>query len=114
MRRNSRSRLTKFRYWTCSKPLGCDDDKQIPRVSLCPPGFSLYLKKSEMNTFTKLLIGLWALLALITFAGSFLIPVMFFKVAGIAFGGLNILTILSWVISTIQAKREYKKLNAGE
>ena len=67
-----------------------------------------------MNTFTKLLIGLWALLALINFAGSFLIPVMFFKIAGIAFGGLNILTILTWVISTIQAKKEYNKQKSGE
>ena len=67
-----------------------------------------------MNTFTKLLIGLWALLALINFAGSFLIPVMFFRIAGIAFGGLNILTILTWVISTIQAKKEYNKQKTGE
>lgn len=53
---------------------------------------------------------IWGLMALVAFISTFFIPVIWVKIVNLVFGGVNMLVILSWVISVIQAKREYKKI----
>ena len=71
----------------------------------------LYYKKrvSIMEKGTKIMVWIWAILALISFVGSWFTPLWFFKVCGWAFGGLNIMIGLSWLIATIQGKIEARK-----
>lgn len=60
-----------------------------------------------MDKLSKILFGIWMLLAVISFVASFWAPI-FFKILGLVFGGMNILIILSWVIAyfqTIAAKK---------
>lgn len=59
-------------------------------------------------------IILWAVLALVAFIASFWIPVLWVKIIQLVFGGLNMLVVLSWVISSIQARKEYKKNTVKE
>ena len=56
----------------------------------------------------------WGLMALVAFISAFFIPVIWVKIVNLVFGGVNMLVILSWLISVIQAKREYKKLKEME
>lgn len=56
----------------------------------------------------------WGLMALVAFISAFFIPVIWVKIVNLVFGGVNMLVILSWVISVIQAKREYKKIKKME
>lgn len=51
----------------------------------------------------------WGLMVLAAFISAFFIPVLWIKIVNLVFGGVNILIVLSWVISTIKARREYKK-----
>lgn len=62
------------------------------------------------NKMTRWLIAIWAILAIVSFVGSFFVTPVFFKWVGIIFGIENSLIILSWVISLIQAKIEYRRL----
>ena len=64
----------------------------------------------ESMKLTKWLIAIWVLLAGIDFVGVFFEASLFFKCAGIIFGIMNSLIILSWGTSLIQAKREYRQL----
>lgn len=61
-----------------------------------------------MNTFTKILFASWIILAIACFVGAFYVTPVFFKVLGIVFGFENMLVILSWIIATVQGKKEYK------
>lgn len=67
------------------------------------------IKRSDMEDGIKAMI-LWGIMALAAFIVSFFIPVLWIKIVNWVFGGVNMLIVLSWAISTIQARREYKKL----
>lgn len=79
----------------------------------CPPAEPLYLKRSDMEDGIKTMI-FWGLMALVAFISAFFIPVIWVKIVNLVFGGVNMLVILTWVISVIQAKREYKKIKEME
>lgn len=79
----------------------------------CPPIEPLLLKNSDMEDGIKTMI-FWGLMALVAFISAFFIPVIWVKIVNLVFGGVNMLVILSWVISVIQAKREYKKIKKME
>lgn len=55
----------------------------------------------------------WGLMALAAFISAFFIPVIWVKIVNLVFGGVNMLVILSWVISVIQAKKEFQKQKKG-
>lgn len=54
-----------------------------------------------MNKFTKILLLVWACLAILSFLNAFWAP-LYFKIIGLTFGGLNMITILTWVITYLQ------------
>lgn len=54
-----------------------------------------------MDKFSKILMGVWAVLAIVAFICAFFCPI-FPKIIGLMFGGLNILIILSLVITYFQ------------
>ena len=54
-----------------------------------------------MEKFTKIFWIVWVCLALVSFISSFWAP-LFYKIIGIAFGSINIIAILSVVISYFQ------------
>lgn len=54
-----------------------------------------------MNKFTKILLLVWACLAILSFVSAFWAP-LYFKIIGLTFGGLNMITILTWVITYLQ------------
>ena len=60
-----------------------------------------------MNKLGKVLFIIWMVLAVLSFVVSFWAP-LFFEVLGLVFGGFNMLTILSWTISTIQERKRNK------
>ena len=55
-----------------------------------------------MNKIGKIMIAIWAVLAIASFVSAFWAPI-FFKVLGLVFGGLNMIIILSWVIAYFQS-----------
>ena len=62
-----------------------------------------------MSRLSKVLIGVWVILALASFVCAFfLAPIP--KIIGLAFGTLNMLTILTYVIAFIQAKYQMIKI----
>lgn len=72
-----------------------------------------------MSNFTKVLIVIWSILALINFTASFFIPIIFYKVIGISFGILNIINILTllftWIVEKLNKfQRENKDFDYGE
>lgn len=54
---------------------------------------------------------IWVMLAIACFVGAFFTPVMWIKLIGLVFGGMNAFIILSWTITAIQGILESKKLN---
>ena len=54
-----------------------------------------------MEKFIKIFWTVWVCLALISFVSAFWAP-LFYKIIGIAFGSINIIAILSVVISYFQ------------
>lgn len=54
-----------------------------------------------MNRFTKIMLAVWCVLALICFISAFFAP-LYFKIIGIAFGSLNLIVILSMIIGYFQ------------
>lgn len=52
-------------------------------------------------------------MALAAFISAFFIPVIWVKIVNLVFGGVNMLVILSWLISVIQAKKEFQKQKKG-
>jgi hypothetical protein len=63
-----------------------------------------------MEKFTKILMGVWVCLAILSFVCAFFCPLIP-KIIGIVFGGLNILTILSVVITYFQGIYYKKKID---
>jgi pilus assembly protein TadC len=57
-----------------------------------------------MSKAGNILIFIWVILALVSFVSAFWAP-LFYKIIGIAFGSLNIITIMTWVISYAVLKR---------
>ena len=67
-----------------------------------------------MSRFSRVLFGLWIVLAVAAFIGAFFTPVIWIKVINVVFGGLNSLVILSWGLAAIQAMIENKRLKIEE
>lgn len=63
-----------------------------------------------MNKLSKIILVVWAVLALISFVSAFWAP-LFFKIIGIAFGSLNIVTIITWILSYFAMKGNQIMLN---
>lgn len=63
-----------------------------------------------MNKFSKILLAVWVILALVSFVSAFWAP-LFYKIIGIAFGGLNIITIMTWVISYSVLKKRQEAID---
>jgi uncharacterized membrane protein len=57
---------------------------------------------------------IWVMLAIACFVGAFFTPVMWIKLIGLVFGGMNAFIILSWTITAIQDILKNKKLKSGE
>ena len=64
-----------------------------------------------MNKFSTIMFVIWVMLAIACFVGAFFTPVMWIKLIGLVFGGMNAFIILSWTITAIQGILESKKLN---
>lgn len=62
-----------------------------------------------MEKGTKIMVLIWAILALISFVGSWFTPLWFFKVCGWAFGGMNLFLGFSMILGNHQAKIEAQK-----
>ena len=54
-----------------------------------------------MNKYSKIMLAVWCVLALICFVSAFCAP-LYFKIIGIAFGVLNLSVILTLVITYFQ------------
>ena len=54
-----------------------------------------------MNKMSKIMLGIWAVLAIVSFICAFFCP-LFPKIIGIAFGVLNLSVILTLVITYFQ------------
>jgi uncharacterized membrane protein required for colicin V production len=54
-----------------------------------------------MSNFNKILNGVWACLAIMSFVCAFFCP-LFPKIIGLAFGAINMITILTVVIAFLQ------------
>lgn len=63
-----------------------------------------------MNKVNKIILLVWAILALISFVSSFWAP-LYFKIIGIAFGSLNIVTIITWIVLYFTMKGNQMALN---
>ena len=59
---------------------------------------------------TKIMLGIWAVLAIVSFICAFFCP-LFPKIIGIAFGVLNLTVILTLVITYFQGLYWRNKLN---
>lgn len=59
-----------------------------------------------MSKSVKISVIIWAVLALICFGYSFFIPVLFFKITGIAFGLFNMIVILINTIALFFKKED--------
>ena len=60
------------------------------------------------DKMTKILMIVWAVLAVASFVSGWWAP-LFWGIVNWAFGALNLMIIGSWTIATVLAKREYKK-----
>lgn len=66
-----------------------------------------------MSKLTKILLGIWSILAIVCFITCFWLP-LFPQIIGIAFGILNILIILSLGINHLQGLYWKKKFEEDE
>ena len=57
-------------------------------ISDVSPLFHLFHKKIVMNKYSKIMLAVWCVLALICFISAFFAP-LYFKIIGIAFGVLH-------------------------
>lgn len=55
-----------------------------------------------MSKLSNIMLIVWGVLALVSFVSAFFCPTLFFKIIGLVFGGLNMLVILSLVITWLQ------------
>lgn len=63
-----------------------------------------------MNKFSNIMLMIWGILALVSFISAFWAPI-FFKIIGLTFGGLNMIVILTLVITFFQGVYYRNKLN---
>ena len=63
-----------------------------------------------MSKMTKILMGIWAFLAIVSFICAFFCPI-FPKIIGIAFGVLNLSVIITLVVAYFQGLYWKNKLN---
>lgn len=69
----------------------------------------LYRKRNIMESrITKILMMVWAVLALASFVSGWFAP-LFWGIVNWTFGGLNLMVIGSWTIATLAAKRALRK-----
>ena len=64
-----------------------------------------------MSKFSKILIIVWGCLAILSFVSAFFAPI-YFKIIGLIFGGLNMITLITGVVAFFQSiyyKREIEK-----
>ena len=66
-----------------------------------------------MSKMTKILMGIWAVLAIVSFICAFFCP-LFPKIIGIAFGVLNLGVIITLVVAYFQGLYWKKKLNKDD
>jgi preprotein translocase subunit SecF len=76
-----------------------------------------------MTKLAKILMIIWGVLAILSFVSAFFAP-LYFKIIGLVFGTLNMLTIASLIIAYFQTKyyqnkldkeiKEYVQLQEGE
>lgn len=64
----------------------------------------------NMNKFSKILLIIWSLLAIINFVFAFSAP-LYLKIIGIVFGTLNVIVIITWVLSYFVMKGNQNMLN---
>lgn len=62
-----------------------------------------------MNKLGKILILVWGVLALISFISAFFAP-LYFKVIGLLFGTLNVVTIITGVVTYFQGLYYNRKI----
>lgn len=67
-----------------------------------------------MDTVSKILFGLWIVLAITGFVMSFWIAQPVVRVVTIIFGILNMLVVMSWFSALIKARKEARKLKKTE
>ena len=63
-----------------------------------------------MNKVNKIILLVWAILALISFVSAFWAP-LYFKIIGIAFGSLNMITIITWLVLYFTMRSNQKTLD---
>jgi hypothetical protein len=63
-----------------------------------------------MSNLSKIMLGVWSVLAIMSFVCAFFAPI-FPMIVGLAFGGLNIMIVLTLVISYFQGIYYQKKLD---
>lgn len=66
-----------------------------------------------MSKLSKVLFAIWMVIAVVSFVASFWAPLLF-KIIGLTFGGLNMLIILSLVITYFQGLAQARKLKELE
>ena len=89
--------------------MGLHGDGSDDPSLFCPPETSLcYKKEKNMDKLTKILMIVWAALAVASFVGSFFVPLIP-KIIGIVFGAYNFIIMGVWAASLIQGRREYRK-----
>ena len=79
-------------------------------ISDVSPYLYLIKKKKSMSKMSKIMLGIWAVLAIVSFICAFFCP-LFPKIIGIAFGVLNLSVILTLVITYFQGLYWKNKLN---
>lgn len=66
-----------------------------------------------MSKMSKIMTGIWAVLAIISFICAFFCP-LFPKIIGLAFGALNLGVIITLVVAYFQGLYWKKKLNKDD
>lgn len=64
-----------------------------------------------MSIQSKILFGLWMILAIACFVGAFFTTPLFVKIIGVIFGIINMSVIISWAIAFRVARKAYKNNN---
>lgn len=63
-----------------------------------------------MSKFSKILMIIWGVLAILSFVSAFFAP-LYFMIVGLVFGGMNMLVILSVVVAYLQMLYYQNKLD---
>lgn len=64
-----------------------------------------------MNKVSKILLGIWSILAILNFVFAFWIEPIVFMIAGLTFGTFNVIAIITWVLSYFVMKGNQIMLN---